>query len=1218
MQQDRLAVACSPRLSYEVTGKLFVTGGCFAFNNILSDPQFLGASTCLNIPDSSRSLDLRFCLNGASASYFHNSWTDLIVSGSPYYRFARGIGLARNITEFSKVKKTDSSSLGDYSLLGSSSVISDRVYSSASDTIKPIVTVFGAPGVPQTKEKKGSGYVVLNVIDKNTDQIIIPHAQLLQGSRFGSRFGHAVALIDLNGDGGIGLARNITEFSKVKKTDSSSLGDYSLLGSSSVISDRVYSSASDTIKPIVTVFGAPGVPQTKEKKGSGYVVLNVIDKNTDQIIIPHAQLLQGSRFGSRFGHAVALIDLNGDGWDDLLIGAPFEQHLDPNALQKLGTEGRGTLSGSAAFGSVYIFWNQHRRLPSTSAFSDSEIQILKPPSTLSLKSGFGSAITALGDIDHDGIDDFAIGAPYDAGGGSVIIYHGSKDKKIGSPTQILNTTKLSGSIKSFGFSLSSGGLDLDLNGYPDLAVGAPESDKIVVFRTRPVIRVEVFVVLEDGSSHVEQKLDTLEDCTRDTQILPGYWAPRVHCMNLKVLATFTPVDPVRCSQQTIPIRLLLVVHPPDHWLKEDFSNITTTESGTEKTPVASLFGEKVLKVSDPEVRVFYQRSARDNGDNVLPENSDESLPFLLLLNSQKAICRDHSVPPHTPPTSSELTRAATVRLAFRDVNMVDLSSPLRFGVKWLLDVPSPTSPNANLMNYPINNPIENTGEAEITFSNECQTRPCNPILLPKFEYIVTRDKDGPVVFVGDDEHQTIEIRATVRNTGSSPSYATSIYTSYPESLLDLNTFTRDTKQRTISVKPGLALCHFGNPLPQRQEATCVLRFNVLGQQLLKASKNFTINSTISSSPKYPPKALAPLSDSITIKVKMSVNVSVTGEILPDAAYYSGNVTDGILANNGENKIGSTRLLVRVRIQNLRKHSLVPNSRLVIDWPHEIADVINEDNGKYLFYLLEKPYVTKTDLPSTSNSTITCDSRALDKLVNPYNYRVFKSLMPQPRGEPVATAPIDLPLNHPSGYPPLKSQLELEKMPYQGDVKRIKTNLTCYNGQLRCVPIVCDLGPLSYRAGVITFEMPARLWDNTMRQDFKDIFLTSVQMTATWRASVSYTIDAGDKEHASDDFELKIFNHMELEPVYPKNMPLYIGLAVFAGLLLLAILIIILWKAKFFERKKFKKRFQRGKNGTEDPKSANQEERPLKITNIPPTSHSSLHNPPISAYGDTHR
>ncbi|KAM7541664.1 hypothetical protein Aperf_G00000027885 [Anoplocephala perfoliata] len=1103
VQQDRLAVACSPRLSYEVTGKLFVTGGCFAFNNVLSESKFLGASTCLNIPDSSRSIDLRFCLDGASASYFHDPYADLIVSGSPYYQFAKGIG----------------------------------------------------------------------------------------------------------------LVNNITEFNPVRKSDTADLGDYSLLGSSSGTSDHVYSLATDTNRPIVFVFGAPGVPQNKDKVGSGFVVLNIIEKNSNQILMPQTQLLRGSRFGSRFGHAVALVDLNGDGWDDLLVGAPFEQQIDAHAVLNHAPEGRSVVSGSSAFGSVYIFWNQRRRLPSTLAYSNSDSQILKPPPTLSFKSGFGSAIIALGDIDHDGVDGMSstIGLDLSLPTNSLALLKQYDSNSQFNTSDILNATELPGSLKSFGFSLSSGGLDLDANGYPDLVVGAPDSDEIVVFRTRPVIKVEVFVVLEDGSSHLQQKLDTLEDCTRDTQFMLGYWAPEVHCMNVKVLATFTPVDSVPCSQREIPVRLLLTINPPEHWLTEDFSNVTIMTGGEATIPFASLFGEKELKVGDPEVRVFYQRSA---GDNTVPEYSDQSLPFLLLLNSQNAICRDHGVPRGTPPTPLELNRATTVRLAFRDINMVDLSSPLRFGVKWLLDAPTPTSSSVDLANYPINNPWENTGQSQITFSNECQLRSCNPILLPKFEYTVTRDKDGPVVYVGDDEYQSIEVRATVTNRGSDPSYATSIYTSYPESLLDLITHSRDATQRTTSVKPGLALCHFGNPLPPHGEASCVLRFSVLGQQLMKASKNFTINSTISSSPKYPPKALASLADSITVKVKMSVNVSVAGEILPDAAYYSGNVTDGILINNGENKIGSTRLLVRVRVQNLRKHSLVPNSRLVIDWPYEIADVITEEDGKYLFYLLEKPYITKTDLPSTTNTTIVCDSRALDRLVNPHNYRVFKSLTPQPRGEPVATAPVDLPPNHPTKYPPLKSELELHEMPYQGDVKRFSTNLTCYNGQLRCVPIICDLGPLSYRSGVITFEMPARLWDNTMRQDFKDIFLTSVQMTATWRAGVTFTIDAGDKEYTANDFELKIFNDMEPEPVYPKNMPLYIGLAVFAGLLLLAILIIVLWKAKFFERKKFKRRFQRTKPNTNESEMAKPEERPLNISAAPPKQ-PSMHSPPISAFGDMH-
>lgn len=75
----------------------------------------------------------------------------------------------------------------------------------------------------------------------------------------------------------------------------------------------MYSSAADANRPIVFVLGAPGVPQNKDKIGSGLVVLNIIEKNSNQIPMTQAQLLQGSRFGSRFGHAVALVDLNGDG-----------------------------------------------------------------------------------------------------------------------------------------------------------------------------------------------------------------------------------------------------------------------------------------------------------------------------------------------------------------------------------------------------------------------------------------------------------------------------------------------------------------------------------------------------------------------------------------------------------------------------------------------------------------------------------------------------------------------------------------------------------------------------------------------------------------------------------------------------------------------------------------------------------------------------------------
>ncbi len=43
---------------------------------------------------------------------------------------------------------------------------------------------------------------------------------------------------------------------------------------------------------------------------------------------------------------------------------------------------------------------------------------------------------------------------------------------------------------------------------------------------------------------------------------------------------------------------------------------------------------------------------------------------------------------------------------------------------------------------------------------------------------------------------------------------------------------------------------------------------------------------------------------------------------------------------------------------------------------------------------------------------------------------------------MATGPVDMPANHPSHYPPLKTALEIDEMPGKGDVKRFNTTLVC--------------------------------------------------------------------------------------------------------------------------------------------------------------------------------
>lgn len=57
------------------------------------------------------------------------------------------------------------------------------------------------------------------------------------------------------------------------------------------------------------------------------------------------------------------------------------------------------------------------------------------------------------------------------------------------PFQVLLAEALTSvPIRTFGWSLS-GGVDLDGNEYPDLAVGAHETNHAIVFRTRPVVAV---------------------------------------------------------------------------------------------------------------------------------------------------------------------------------------------------------------------------------------------------------------------------------------------------------------------------------------------------------------------------------------------------------------------------------------------------------------------------------------------------------------------------------------------------------------------------------------------------------------------------------------------------------------------------------------------------------------------------------------------------------
>uniref|UniRef100_A0A6I8PIP9 Integrin subunit alpha 7 n=1 Tax=Ornithorhynchus anatinus TaxID=9258 RepID=A0A6I8PIP9_ORNAN len=196
------------------------------------------------------------------------------------------------------------------------------------------------------------------------------------------------------------------------------------------------------------VAGAPRANHT------GAVV--ILRRDSASRLVPEA-VLAGERLTSGFGYALAVLDLNGDGWTDLVVGAPhfFERQ------EELG-------------GAVYIYLNSGGRWAGVS------------PLRLNGSAGsmFGVSVAALGDVNLDGFPDIAVGAPFD-GAGKVFVYHGSSLGVVTKPAQVLEGEAVG--ITTFGYSLS-GGLDVDGNDYPDLLVGSL-ADTVALFRARPVLHV---------------------------------------------------------------------------------------------------------------------------------------------------------------------------------------------------------------------------------------------------------------------------------------------------------------------------------------------------------------------------------------------------------------------------------------------------------------------------------------------------------------------------------------------------------------------------------------------------------------------------------------------------------------------------------------------------------------------------------------------------------
>uniref|UniRef100_A0A8C5B2X3 Integrin alpha-2 domain-containing protein n=1 Tax=Gadus morhua TaxID=8049 RepID=A0A8C5B2X3_GADMO len=213
------------------------------------------------------------------------------------------------------------------------------------------------------------------------------------------------------------------------------------------------------------VAGAPRANHT------GAVVL--LRKDNVYRLVPQ-HIFWGEELASSFGYSVATTDLNRDGWTDLIVGAP-------NFFDRKAEIG----------GAVYVYLNPFGHW-------DDQARPIRLNGTYD--SMFGMTVSSIGDLDQDGYGDIAVGAPFD-GDGKVFIYRGSDAGIETKPAQVLDGRDFD--VRRFGYSIS-GGLDVDKNQYPDLAVGSL-NDSVVLFRSRPVIHVVRDLSIEPQNVDLEQR-----------------------------------------------------------------------------------------------------------------------------------------------------------------------------------------------------------------------------------------------------------------------------------------------------------------------------------------------------------------------------------------------------------------------------------------------------------------------------------------------------------------------------------------------------------------------------------------------------------------------------------------------------------------------------------------------------------------------------------------
>jgi len=891
---------------------------------------------------------------------------------------------------------------------------------------------------------------------------------------------------------------------------------------------------------LIYVAGAPRSNTTGEVL---FFESRVLDGAKDNVLKPIFRL-QGEKIASSFGYQVCKGDFNADGRDDLVVGAPF--YFD----KKKG-------------GAVYVYdkFASNDKKPSRTLYGEAD-------------SRFGFSLSSAGDVNLDGFEDLAIGAPYQDEG-VVFLYHGSKDGIGEKPSQEIKASDMnkgsSNALSTFGYSLS-GGFDLDGNSYPDLLVGAFGSDQVLLLRGKPIMNM--IVEMQDMPDPIDS--NGPKKCPDGRDLI---------CFSFKACFKYT-AKPVDEFNATPKLRYKLIAEKDE--------------------------------AGPPRVE-FKKKTNKD-----VPGSTVERKVTLYPQREDRFACEEETV--YILP------------------GVRDFLNPFNFHLEYELDKKSPSAArrrgrvdrSADVDDYPVLDPSGGEGGGEtglvktfaVEFQKECSfDKICQSDLRVQakaYEEIEPnssgRPKGKPISQLSVGQVTKFYLHVELKNK-KEPAYETNLYVTVPSVLYYVQTYSEGAQYSCAPISAETVKCEINNPFPKNEIASLTMEFDPgdvdAKQNVIKVHVKANTTST-EISPQNNERDLE-------VKVIIKADLQLEGFVDNDAQiFYKGDV------------IGESAVLFEDQIGPVVRHNYllsnngpgkVSNASVRIKWPYEVMS--NYPQGKHLLYLMEVPEIkggkgkcfvnpkrvnfldvrpappggnggvedgnfvasertlaervrrgapmlgagsaSSAFTPGAGHGNLIFDSLEYYGGNNPYyndpNHRLTRrkrGRLDEEETDASSSSSSSSSSSISSAFAAYEEQVVTAQEIIDADGKKRRVVvMDCELGTARCFEIRCEVLDLA-KGDDVSIAVKSRLWQSTLIEDYPKVYKVDIYSRAVVEIPEELNIL---QDESNDDAFAKTVAYSDIVEE-EKEIPLWVIIvASLCGLLLLIIIVLVLWRIGFFKRKR---------------------------------------------------